>query len=95
MLRESSREGSVAAPRLFVYARFMAPPAPQTVEAARARVQELKALGADGIKLTGIDRDLMAAMEDEAHKAGLRVAHHTGVEETNAWDDIKFGTTSI
>ena len=94
-LRESSREGSVAAPRLFVYARFMAPPAPQTVEAARARVQELKALGADGIKLTGIDRDLMAAMEDEAHKAGLRVAHHTGVEETNAWDDIKFGTTSI
>jgi hypothetical protein len=23
------------------------------------------------------------------------VAHHTGVEETNAWDDIKFGTTSI
>jgi len=26
---------------------------------------------------------------------GLRIAHHAGVEETNAWDDIKFGTTSI
>ena len=37
----------------------------------------------------------MAAMEDEAHKVGLRIAHHAGVEETNAWDDIKFGTTSI
>jgi len=37
----------------------------------------------------------MEALEDEAHKLGLRVAHHTGVEETNAWDDIKFGTTSI
>ena len=24
-----------------------------------------------------------------------RVAHHAGVEETNAWDDIHFGTTSI
>jgi len=34
-------------------------------------------------------------MEEEAKKVGLRIAHHTGVEETNAWDDIKFGTTSI
>ena len=34
-------------------------------------------------------------MEDEAHKEGLRIAHHVGVEETNAWDDIHFGTTSI
>jgi hypothetical protein len=34
-------------------------------------------------------------MEDEAHKAGLPVAHHAGVEETNAWDDIRFGTRSI
>ena len=39
---------------------------------ARARVQALKALGADGIKILGIDRDLMQAMEDEAHKVGLR-----------------------
>ena len=37
----------------------------------------------------------MQAMEDEAHKQGMRIAHHAGVEETNAWDDIKFGTTSI
>ena len=37
----------------------------------------------------------MEAAEDEAHKLGLRIAHHVGVEETNAWDDIKFGTTSI
>ena len=37
----------------------------------------------------------MEAMEDETHKLGLRVAHQAGVAETNAWDDIKFGTTSI
>ena len=52
-------------------------------------------MGVDGIKLLGIDRDIMQAMEDEAHKEGLRIAHHVGVEETNAWDDIRFGTTSI
>ena len=52
-------------------------------------------MGVDGIKLLGIDRDIMQAMEDEAHKEGLRIAHHVGVEETNAWDDIHFGTTSI
>jgi hypothetical protein len=62
---------------------------------ARERVRSLKQQGADGIKILGIDRDLMGAMEDEAHKLGLRIAHHAGVEETNAWDDIKFGTTSI
>ena len=43
----------------------------------------------------GVYRDVMEAAEDEAHKLGLPVAHHAGVEETNAWDDIKFGTRSI
>ncbi len=42
-----------------------------------------------------MDRDLMAAMMDEAKKQGMHVMHHVGVEETNAWDNIKFGTTSI
>lgn len=94
-LREQSNQGTVASPRLFVYARYGYNPFPRTPEQARARVRELKQIGADGIKLAGIDRDLMEAMEDEAHTAGLRIAHHVGVEETNAWDDIRFGTTSI
>jgi hypothetical protein len=34
-------------------------------------------------------------MLDEARKVGLRVAHHAGVEETNALDDARYGTTSI
>lgn len=92
-LRQGSQSGDIAAPRLFVYPLFGRKP--RNAEEARARVQELKQLGADGIKLSGTDRDIMAAMLDEAHKVDLRVAHHTGVEETNAWDDIRFGTTSI
>ena len=91
-LRRMSAEGQIAAPRIFVYPMFGRP---KTVEAARAHVRELKAVGADGIKILGIDRDTMEAMEDDAHKLGLRIAHHAGVEETNAWDDIRFGTTSI
>src|SRR4029078_11669213 len=64
-------------------------------DSARARVRSLKAQGVDGIKLLGIDRDIMGVLEDEAHKLGLGIAHHVAVEETNAWDDIRFGTTSI
>ena len=91
-LRRQSAEGQIAAPRIFVYPMFGRP---RNAEEALARVRSLKEMGADGIKILGIDRDTMAAMEDEAHKLGLRIAHHAGVEETNAWDDIKFGTTSI
>ncbi len=91
-LRKQSAEGEIAAPRIFVYPMFGRP---RNAEAARAHVRELKQMGADGIKILGIDRDTMQAMEDEAHKLGLRIAHHAGVEETNAWDDINFGTTSI
>lgn len=94
-LRAQSAEGEIASPRLFVYPMFNKNPNPRNADEARARVREFKAMGADGIKLLGIYRDVMEAAEDEAHKLGLRIAHHAGVEETNAWDDIKFGTTSI
>ncbi len=95
-LRESSARGEIAAPRLFIYPFFSTTSTPvRNVEEARQRVRDLKAMGVDGIKSMGIYRDIMQAMEEEAHKLGLPIAHHTGVEETNAWDDIKFGTASI
>ncbi len=94
-LRGRSARAEVPSPRIFVYGRFSNPPVPRTPEEARQRIRDLKKMGVDGIKILGIDRDLMAAMEDESHKLGLRVAHHAGVEETNAWDDIRLGTTSI
>ena len=91
-LRAKSAAGEIVAPRILVYPMFGAP---KTTEEARATVRRFKAVGADGIKLLGSFRDIMEAMEDEAHKLGLPIAHHAGVEETNAWDDIKFGTRSI
>jgi imidazolonepropionase-like amidohydrolase len=100
-LRERSAAGTLESPRLFVYASFggggddVESRSIRTPEEARARVRALKAMGVDGIKSVGIDRDLMQAMLDEARKVGLPVAHHAGVEETNAWDDARFGTSSI
>jgi cytosine/adenosine deaminase-related metal-dependent hydrolase len=91
-LRRLSAAGQIAAPRIFVYPMFGRPKTPQE---AITHVRELKQAGADGIKILGIDRDTMQAMEAQAHEMGLRIAHHVGVEETNAWDDIHFGTTSI
>ena len=94
--RDASALGAIASPRLLIYARFSDPARePATPAEARLRVQQLKQRGADGIKLGGIDRDLMAALLDEARKVNLRVAHHVGVEETNALDDARYGTTSI
>ena len=90
--RAAERAGTAVSPRIYAYLRFGGA---RTAELARARVRALKAEGADGIKIVGLDRDIMAAMLDEAHRAGLRVAHHVGVEETNVWDDIAGGTTSI
>jgi hypothetical protein len=94
-LKRRSEAGEVACPRLFVYAVWNNSPAARNAEQARARVRELKAQGVDGLKFFGMDRDLMSAAWDEAHKQNLRIAHHAAVAETNAWDDARFGTTSI
>lgn len=89
--REKSRKGLVAAPRIFLYMVAWE----NTPEQARKRAREIKRLGGDGVKIFGMDRDIMEAALDEAHKLNLRVAHHVGVEETDAWDDAAFGVTSI
>ena len=89
--RRKSQENLIPAPRIFLYM----PAGGGTPEGARQSVQEAKKRGADGIKIFEMDRDIMKAVLDEAHKLGLRAAHHVAVEETDAWDDAEFGTTSI
>ena len=89
--RRKSREGSIVAPRIFLY--LVA--AGGTPEEGRKSVRDIKARGGDGVKIFGLDRDVMAAVVDEAKKLGLRVASHAGVEETDARDIADFGVTSI
>ena len=91
-VRAAERAGTVISPRAYAYLRFSNAATPAQ---ARERVRALKAQGADGIKLGGFDRDILLAMLDEAKKQGLRVAHHVGVEESNVWDDIAGGTSTI
>lgn len=89
--RQKSREGKIAAPRIFLYMVAWA----RSPEAVRARIRQIKKQGGDGVKIFGMDRDVMAAALDEAHKLGLRVAHHVGVEETDARHDAEFGVTTV
>lgn len=89
--RRKSSAGAIAAPRIYLYMRAGG----RTPEDARRSVQQIKQAGGDGVKIFGMDRDIMEAVMDEAHIQGLRVSHHVGVEETDAWDDAAFGVTSI
>jgi len=96
-LREQSQLNKIAAPRLFLYAVLGMNPAPsaENEAAIRARVEQIKDSGADGLKFFEISDWAMEIMQQEAHNHGLRTAHHAAVAETNAWHDIKYGTTSI
>lgn len=94
-LRERSAKGEIAAPRFFIYARYAYMPLPITEQDVRQRVRDLKAMGADGTKLFGMDREHYAPLLDEARKIGLRTAHHMAVDEANATDAAAGGLTSI
>lgn len=89
--RQKSQDGVMPAPRIFLYMRAGG----RTPEEARQSVQRIKKQGGDGVKIFGMDRDIMRAVLEEAHNLGLRVAHHVGVEETDAWDDADFGVTTV
>ncbi len=90
-LREQSAKGEIAAPLIFIYGRAGG----NTPEEARASVRLVQEQGLDGVKIFGMDEAPMMALCDEAHKHGLRIAHHVGVEETDAWDDIAGRVTTI
>lgn len=89
--RAKSLTGEIAAPRIFLYMIASG----TTSEDMRKNIQDIKKLGGDGVKIFGMDRDVMRAALDESKKLGLKVAHHVGVEEIDAFDDAEFGTTSI
>lgn len=89
--RQKSRERLIVAPRIYLY-MVAWENSPQKM---RNRVQEIKKKGGDGVKIFGLDRDIMTAAVKEAKKLGLPVAHHVGVEETDVRDDASLGVTSI
>lgn len=89
--REQSAAGLLAAPRILLYRALASADPPSAANLVRQYQRE----GADGLKLFGLHRDVFQAVAEAADAAGLKRAHHAGVEETNAWDDAAFKTTSI
>ena len=90
--KQKSAANEIAAPRIWLY--MWASGAGTEVE-IRARIRELKAKGADGLKCHQMDRETFTIVADEARKLGLKIAHHVGVENANAWDDAALGTATI
>lgn len=91
-IKKQSAAGELVAPRVWQY-MWCSGGANETE--IRAKVRELKAKGADGLKCHQMDRDTYMIVADEAKKLGLKLAHHVGVEDANAWDDANAGTATI
>lgn len=90
--KRKSAANEIAAPRMWLY---MWCPGGDNETEIRNKVRELKARGADGLKCHQMDRFTFGIVADEAQKHGLKIAHHVGVEDANAWDDIAAGTATI
>lgn len=92
--RAQSASHELIAPRVLLYSGIWRAKgtSPQQL---REGVRDAKEQGSDGLKLSGLDRDQLEAVMDEAHKQGLRTAVHIGVEETTAKDYAELGVSSI
>lgn len=101
--RDLSAQRLIHAPRIFAYLwfpdgsvreGFEEGTAPDEKE-IREMVRDLAKRGADGMKVRHFDRDAFRIIGDEAKKLNLRIAHHVGLEDANAWDDAAVGTSTI
>jgi hypothetical protein len=98
--KEKSARNEITAPRIEAYVRFgqgrLQPIA--SPDEAREWVGMVADQGADGLKLTSLRPDIMAAAIDEARKRGLRTScHHAqmGVAWMNALDSARLGLTTL
>lgn len=89
-----SNAHTIVAPRILVYP-FVSKGRTGSPNEIRQWIRDIKARGADGLKIIGVDRDQLDAIMDEAHRLHLRTATHIAVEETTAKDFIELGVNSI
>ncbi|MFC2156471.1 amidohydrolase family protein [Acidobacteriota bacterium] len=93
--REESANHTMIAPRILLYERIWSSKGTHKPELVREGVRYAKEQGVDGLKVSGMDRDLVEAFLDEAHKQNLRTAVHIAVDESTAKDWAELGVTSI
>ncbi|MFB3852780.1 MAG: amidohydrolase family protein [Vicinamibacterales bacterium] len=93
--RAASAAHTMVAPRILLYERIWTAKGTATAQQVREGVRYAKEQGVDGLKMSGMDRDLLEAVLDEARIQGLRSATHIAVDETTAKDFAELGVTSI
>jgi hypothetical protein len=93
--RADSNAHTLIAPRILAHERIWSAKGSHTPALIREGVRYAKAEGVDGLKASGMDRDLLEAFLDEAHKVGLRTAVHLAVDEATAKDWAELGGTSL
>lgn len=98
--KRKSASNVITAPRIKAYFTFGmgSKSSIQTPEDARAWVQSIAKMGADGIKFFSATPEVLAAALDEAKKQGLRTAmHHNqlGVARTNVLWTARHGLTTM
>lgn len=93
-LRARSAANELPCPRLVLHLPIRGENAQRASLAVQA-VEAAKERGFDGLKIFGMDREPLEALLERARELELPVAHHVGVAETDVWDDIRGGTTTI
>ncbi len=90
--KQQSAKHEIIAPRMFVYPGIWGN---HSEQALKQKIAEFKKQGADGLKFGMMDRQTFVAASKLAKEYKLPVANHVGVEDMNAWDNIKAGTATI
>jgi imidazolonepropionase-like amidohydrolase len=101
--RERSAKNEIVAPRIYAYfvpftGEGWKSAAVNTPETARAWVRFAKQKGVDGVKVFGLDPEIMAAVLSEANQLGLGSTAHLsqdGVARMNARDAVGLGLRTV
>lgn len=90
--KKKSEKHEIIAPRMFLYPGIWGNHKDKEVEKL---IKDYYKMGVDGLKFGMMDKQTFVAASAEANRLKLPVANHVGVEDMNAWDNIKAKTTSI
>lgn len=90
--RQKSADHKVIAPRIFVYPGIWGNHSEKDLKKI---ISDYSKQGVDGLKFGMMDKQTFVDASIIAKEYNLKVANHVGVEDMNAWDNIKAGTTTI
>jgi cytosine/adenosine deaminase-related metal-dependent hydrolase len=90
--KQLSQNNEIIAPRMFVYPGIWGN---HSAADLKKTIKKYRGQGVDGLKFGMMDRQTFSEASRLANDYELKVANHVGVEDMNAWDNIRAGTTTI